>query len=119
ARESALSAALTEVRALESSAHALERAIDAARNALVNAADYQARIIPGLERRAAEQKALEQQLAQVRQELADLDALDQRRQATQSNLADVQQQAAEVLGENSKLKEEMDELKKKLVMLEQ
>jgi exonuclease SbcC len=118
-REAALTAAAAEVRRLETEARGLERIVNDERNKLVNIAGGHERMIPELERRAAEFARLGQELAAARQVLAELDEVELRRKQAQAALEEAQQNAATVQGENVKLKEEMEALRGKITQLEQ
>jgi len=118
-REAALTAAATEVRRLETEARGLERVVNDERNKLVNIAGGHQRMIPELERRAADLPRLEHDLIDAQRVLAGLDEIEQQRQKIQQALSAAQQSAATVQGENVKLKEEMEALRAKITQLEQ
>jgi exonuclease SbcC len=119
AREAALTAAATEVRRLETEARSLERIVNDERNKLVNEIGVFTDRIADLERRAAKRAAADQQLQQAQADLARFAEIEKRRTSAQEALTAAQQQVSELVGANSKLKEEMDALKKKQIMLDE
>jgi len=114
ARQSALTAVLTRLQTLTQARQTAQRALDAARHALINQQQVlQSRLNDRLQV-AGQAAACEQSLQQVRAGLADLDRLEAEREARRNRQMELSNHNAELKAHNDQLRREMESLRARL-----